>query len=429
MSAEIICVGTELLLGNILNRNAQFLAQQLAGLGIPHYYQTVVGDNPERLKHAIATASARVQVLIFTGGLGPTPDDLTTETLANFFGVPLVERPEILADIGYKYAQRGREMTPSNRKQALIPQGAEVLPNPGGTAPGIIWQPRPKLTILTFPGVPSEMQRMWQETAVPYLKSQGWGKEIIYSRTLKFWGIAESALAEKVAPFLNLPNPTVAPYASLGEVKLRISALAESEAQAQHLLISPVEEKLQQIGGLDYYGADDDTLASVVGQLLLSLGETLSVAESCTGGGLGQMLTNVAGSSNYFLGGVISYDNSVKISLLGVNPEDLAQLGAVSATVAEQMAAGVRSRLTTTWGLSITGIAGPDGGTATKPVGLVYIGLAGPNGEVQSFEHRFGQARERSLIRHVSACTALDQLRRKLLTKLGVRGQGSGVRE
>lgn len=426
MSAEIICVGTELLLGDILNRNAQFLAQQLAGLGIPHYYQTVVGDNPARLKHVVEIASQRAQILIFTGGLGPTPDDLTQETLADFFGVPLAERPEIIEDIARKYAQRGREMTPSIRKQALIPQGAEVLANPGGTAPGIIWQPRPGLTILTFPGVPSEMQRMWQETAVPYLKSQGFGKEIIYSRTLKFWGIAESALAEKVSAFLNLPNPTVAPYASQGEVKLRISAKAGTQAEAQQL-ISPVAEQLQQIGGLDYYGADEDTLASVVGNLLLSSGETLSVAESCTGGGLGQMLTNIAGSSKYFLGGVISYDNQVKISLLGVNPQDLADLGAVSATVAEQMAGGVRSRLSTTWALSITGIAGPDGGTATKPVGLVYIGLAGPNGEVQSEEHRFGQARDRALIRHVSACTALDHLRRKLLTEKRSAVQGSEV--
>jgi len=417
MSAEIICVGTELLLGDILNRNAQFLAQQLAQLGISHYYQTVVGDNQERMQQVIDLASSRSQILIFTGGLGPTPDDLTTETLANFFGVALVERPEILEDIARKYAQRGREMTPSNRKQALIPEGAEVLPNPTGTAPGIIWEPRAGLKILTFPGVPAEMERMWQETAVPYLKSQGESKEIIYSRTLKFWGISESALAEKVAPFLQKPNPTVAPYASQGEVKLRITAIAGSEAEAQQL-ITPVEEQLKQIGGLDYYGCDGETLASVVGQLLLSSGETLSVAESCTGGGLGQMLTTVAGSSKYFLGGVISYDNQVKISLLGVNPEDLAQVGAVSATVAEQMAAGVLERLSTTWGLSITGIAGPDGGTDVKPVGLVYIGLAGPNGEAESFEHRFGQRRGRSLIRHVSACTALDHLRRKLLTLL-----------
>jgi nicotinamide-nucleotide amidase len=414
MSAEIICVGTELLLGDILNSNAQYLAQQLAKLGIPHYYQTVVGDNPGRLKQVIEIASLRAQILIFTGGLGPTPDDLTCETIADFFGAALVERPDIIEDITRKYAGRGRVMTPSNRKQALIPQGAEILPNPTGTAPGIIWHPRPELTIFTFPGVPSEMHRMWEETAVPYLKSQGWGKEIIYSRMLKFWGVAESALAEKVASYLNLPNPTVAPYSSRGEVKLRVSAKTASEEQAQDL-IAPVEKQIKEIAGLDYYGADDDTLASVVGELLRGAGETLSVAESCTGGGLGQMLTEISGSSDYFWGGVISYDNSVKVGLLGVNSEDLAKHGAVSSIVAEQMAAGVRDRLATSWGLSITGIAGPGGGTETKPVGLVYIGLAGPNGEVESFEYRFGALRGRSLIRHVSACTALDNLRRKLL--------------
>lgn len=416
MSAEIICVGTELLLGDILNTNAQFLAQELAQLGIPHYYQTVVGDNPQRLKQVIEIAISRAQILIFTGGLGPTPDDLTYEALADFFSVPLIERADIIEDITRKYALRDRVMTPSNRKQALIPQGADILPNPTGTAPGIIWQPRPKLTIFTFPGVPSEMHRMWQDTAVPYLQSQGWGKEIIYSRSLKFWGIAESALAEKVAPYLNSLNPTVAPYAAKGEVRLRVSAKAVSETAAKEL-ISPVEKQLKDIAGLDYYGADDDTLASVVGELLRATGETLSVAESCTGGGLGQMLTEISGSSEYFWGGVISYDNSVKVNLLGVNAEDLAQFGAVSSIVAEQMAVGVLERLKTTWGLSITGVAGPGGGTDTKPVGLVYIGLAGSNGEVQSFEYRFGAMRGRSLIRHVSACTALDNLRRKLLTR------------
>lgn len=416
MSAEIICVGTELLLGDILNTNAQFLAQQLAQLGIPHYYQTVVGDNPGRLEEVLALACDRSEILIFTGGLGPTPDDLTTETIAAFFGVPLVERPEIVEDIAQKYARRGRQMTPSNLKQALIPKGAEILANQWGTAPGIIWQPRTNLTILTFPGVPFEMQRMWQETAVPYLKSLGWGKEIIYSRMLKFWGIAEAALAEKVASFLNLPNPTVAPYASEGEVKLRVSAKAASPTLAKEI-ISPVEQQLRQIAGMDYYGADEDTLASVVGQLLQEVGETLAVAESCTGGGLGSMLTSVPGSSNYFLGGIISYDNQVKISLLGVNPDDLDRVGAVSETVAKQMAQGVRSRLSTTWGLSITGIAGPGGGTETKPVGLVYIGLAGPNDLVKSFEHRFNSLQDRSLIRHISTCTALDRLRRELLSR------------
>lgn len=423
MAAEIICVGTELLLGDILNSNAQFLAQQLAQLGIPHYFQTVVGDNPGRIKQVLQIAcdrfsygdASRSQILIFTGGLGPTPDDLTTETIADFFGSPLVEKPEIIEDIADKYARRGRVMTPSNRKQALIPEGAEILPNRLGTAPGMIWQPRPNLTILTFPGVPLEMHRMWEETAVPFLKSQGWGKEIIYSRTLKFWGIAESALAEKVDPFLSLSNPTVAPYASQGEVKLRISTKAGTAALANEI-IKPVERELREIAGINCFGADDDTLASVVGDLLQARTETLSVAESCTGGGLGSMLTAVPGSSNYFMGGVISYDNQVKISLLGVDPDDLASVGAVSDTVAKQMAVGVRSRLSTSWGLSITGIAGPGGGTETKPVGLVYIGLAGPNDLAIGFEHRFNSLQDRSLIRHVSVCTALDHLRRQLLS-------------
>ena len=416
MSAEIICVGTELLLGDILNGNAQFLAQQLAQLGIPHYYQTVVGDNPERLKQVIEIATSRAQILIFTGGLGPTPDDLTCETIADFFKVPLVERSDIIEDITQKFAQRGRVMSPSNRKQALIPQGAEILPNPTGTAPGIIWQPRPEITIFTFPGVPSEMHLMWEETAVPFLKSQGWGKEIIYSRSLKFWGIGESALAEKVSSYLKLPNPTVAPYAGKGEVRLRVSAKATSEAAAEEL-IAPIEKQLKEIAGLDFYGVNNDTPATVVGQLLRASKETLSVAESCTGGGLGQMLTENSGSSDYFWGGVISYDNSVKVGLLGVNREDLDKFGAVSATVAEQMAIGVKTRLATTWGLSITGIAGPTGGTDTKPVGLVYIGLAGPKDEVASFEYQFGAVRGRALIRYVSANAALDNLRRKLLMR------------
>lgn len=418
MVAEIICVGTELLLGDILNSNSQFLAKELAILGIPHYYQTVVGDNPERIKQVLEIAVGRSQLLLFTGGLGPTPDDLTVETIADFFGVPLIEKPEIIADIERKFAQRGRTMSKSNRKQALIPEGADILPNRTGSAPGIIWQPIPNVTVMTFPGVPAEMHLMWQETAVSYLRHNGWCSETICSRTLKFWGIAESALAEKVDDFLNLTNPTVAPYANHGEVKLRISARAESEAAAKKL-IEPIEQQLLPIAGLDCYGADTDTLASTVGQLLLDGGETLSVAESCTGGGLGAMLTGIAGSSSYFWGGVISYDDRVKQTLLGVKPEDLAEFGAVSHQVAQQMAAGVRSGLNTTWGLSITGIAGPGGGTEAKPVGLVYIGLAGPGGEQQSFEYRFGEARSRDWIRNLSSCTALDRLRRQLLVTKG----------
>lgn len=414
MTAEIICVGTELLLGDILNSNSQFLAIELAALGIGHYYQTVVGDNPERIKEVLQIASDRSSILLLTGGLGPTPDDLTHETLADFFGVDMVEKPEIIADITQKYAARGRKMAASNRKQASIPAGADILPNPTGTAPGIIWQPRPDLFILTFPGVPSEMHRMWRETAVPYLKSQGWGKQIVHSRMLRFWGIAESTLADKVASFFDIANPTVAPYASKGQVRLRISAKAESIAAAEEL-IAPVEEQIKNVAGSDYFGADEDTLAGVVGELLQEAGQTLAVAESCTGGGLGQMLTGIPGSSSYFLGGAIAYHNSVKESILKVEPQDLAEFGAVSDKVAQQMAKGAREAFGSSWGLSITGIAGPGGGTDDKPVGLVYIGLAGPGGEVESLEYRFGARGSRDLIRHFSTCTALDRLRRKLL--------------
>ncbi len=425
LSAEIICVGTELLLGEIQNSNAQFLAQQLAQLGIPHFYQTVVGDNPERLKNVLAIACKRAQLLVLTGGLGPTPDDLTTETLADFFDAPLIEQPGILADITRKFAHRGLTVTSNNRKQALVPQGAQILPNSIGSAPGIIWQPRTGLTILTFPGVPSEMQLMWRQTAVPYLQSQGWGQEVIYSRVLRFWGISESALAEKVAPLLDLQSPTVAPYASHGEARLRVTVRSSSEVEALQL-IKPVEQQIRQLTGLDCYGIDDDTLASVVGKQLQAAGETLSVAESCTGGGLGQMITSIAGSSSYFKGGVIAYDDAVKRSLLGVTAEGLAAQGAVSATVAKQMATGVCSLLGTTWGLSITGVAGPGGGTPAKPVGLVYLGLARQDGEAESCEYHFGALRGRDWIQRLSACTALDQLRRQLASRLTKTNESAG---
>jgi nicotinamide-nucleotide amidase len=412
-SAEIICVGTELLLGEILNSNAQYLAQQLAQLGISHHYQTVVGDNSLRLKRAIAIASERARLIIFTGGLGPTPDDLTTETIADFFATPLVEFPGVVADIEAKFARRGRVMSANNRKQALQPQGADLLPNAAGTAPGMIWQPREGLVLMTFPGVPSEMKSMWETTAVPFLKTNGWVDSLIHSRTLKFWGIPESTLAEKVAPFFDLANPTVAPYASKGIIKLRVAAKAAS-VEAAEALIQPVLSQLKTLGGADCFGQDQDTLATAVGHLLRLHHQTLAVAESCTGGGLGQMLTEVPGSSDYFMGGVISYDNRVKETLLGVRRETLDTIGAVSADCAEQMAQGICDRIGTDWGISITGIAGPGGGSTEKPVGLVYIGIAGP-GILRHLECRLGSQRTRENIRYMSACTALDLLRRMLL--------------
>jgi nicotinamide-nucleotide amidase len=413
MAAEIICVGTELLLGEILNSNARYLATELAQLGIPHFYQTTVGDNVDRVKSAIATAKERSSILIFTGGLGPTPDDLTTETIASFFNTPLVEDADTIADIEQKFAQRGREMVPSNRKQALQPQGAAILANPLGTAPGMIWKPEENLTILTFPGVPREMYRMWHDTAVPFLKSQGWGQNQFYSRNLRFCGIGESALTERVGSLLDSTNPTVAPYAGAGQVRLRISARAATAAEAM-ALIDPVAAQIQDIAGLDYYGSDGDTLPSVVGELLKQRNQTLSVAESCTGGGLGRSITEVAGSSSYFLGGAIAYDNRVKIGLLDVDPADLEREGAVSETVAAQMALGIKRKLGTDWGLSVTGIAGPGGGSAEKPVGLVYIGIADPQDRSTGVKYQFGDRQEREHVRTLSILNAIDLLRRRL---------------
>jgi nicotinamide-nucleotide amidase len=414
MTAEIICIGTELLLGDILNSNAQFLAQELANLGIPHYYQNVVGDNLSRIHEVIKIASKRSQILIFTGGLGPTPDDLTTEAIATFFNTPLEEKQEIIEDITKKFAKVGRQMTANNRKQALIPQSADILPNITGTAPGIIWQPIPNLTILTFPGVPSEMKQMWRDTAVPFLQNQGWGEEIIYSRMMRFRGIGESALAEKVHHLFSLTNPTVAPYASIGEVKLRVSARAKN-AESAEKLIYPVAKEIEAIAGEDYFGYDDDTLASVVGKILLERGETLSVAESCTGGGLGSMLTEIAGSSAYFSGGIIAYSNQIKIQQLGVSEEFLTEYGAVSAIVARQMSKGVQAKFNTDWSISVTGIAGPGGATENKPVGLVYLAIANPKKQVESYELRLGDKRGREAIRYLTSCYALDKLRRELI--------------
>ena len=413
-SAEIICIGTELLLGDIVNGNAQYLAQQLASLGIPHHYQTVVGDNPLRIQRAVAIACERARFIIFTGGLGPTPDDLTIATLAEFFGTPLSERPEVVADLEAKFANRGRKLNSVSRRQAQLPDGANVLPNSVGTAPGVIWEPRKGLLVMTFPGVPREMKSMWQQTARPYLQSNGWANGVIHSRTLKFVGIGEETLATKVRSLLDLKNPTVAPYAGDGEVKLRISARAES-IEAADALISPVAQEILQLSGNHCYGQDDSTLSSVVGQLLKAQSLTLSVAESCTGGGLGQLLTAIPSSSTYFWGGVISYDNRVKQGVLGVDKSVLDRCGAVSAEVAAMMAEGVRDRLGTDWGISITGIAGPGGGSTEKPVGLVYIGLASDAGTLAQ-KHLFGTDLSRGQIRQRSALSALNHLRLQLIS-------------
>jgi nicotinamide-nucleotide amidase len=409
MAAELLCIGTELLLGNITNGNARWLAEQLAALGIAHHRQAVVGDNRERLMAAVREASGRCRVLITTGGLGPTPDDLTTEAIAAAFDTPLVEHPEIWRDIQARLGARGRVCSPSNRKQAFLPQGAQVLPNPTGTAPGMIWTPVPGFTVLTFPGVPSEMRAMWAATAAPWLRQTGVAEGVFASRMLRFWGVSESALAEQMADLLALENPTVAPYAGAGEVKLRITARAATEAAAE-VLLEPVEAEIRVRSGAACFGVNDDSLASVVLELLRHRGETLAVAESCTGGGIGAALAAVPGASDVFLGGVIAYANAVKQALLGVPAAMLESHGAVSDPVACAMAEGARRATGATWAIAVTGIAGPGGGSAEKPVGLVHLAIAGPDG-CTSEGVRFGASRGRAWIQQLTAGEALHRLR------------------
>ena len=409
MSAEVLCIGTELLLGNITNGNARWLAEQLASLGIAHHRQEVVGDNRERLIAAVRAAAGRCRVLITTGGLGPTPDDLTTEAIAAAFDTPLVEHAAIWDDIQIKLSARGRPIAASNRKQALLPAGAQVLPNPAGTAPGMIWSPRPGFTVLTFPGVPSELHAMWQATAVPWLRQSRLAEGVFASRLLRFWGVGESNLAEQMDDLLAGTNPTVAPYAGAGEVKLRLTARAADQAAAE-VLLAPVEAQIRSRTGNLCYGVDDDSLASVVLAALRQRGQTLAVAESCTGGGLGGALAAVPGASDVFLGGVIAYANSVKQQLLGVPADTLAVHGAVSDPVALAMAAGARRVTGADWAIAVTGIAGPGGGSADKPVGLVHIAMAGPQGAV-SEAVRLGASRGRGWIQTLTVGEALNRLR------------------
>jgi len=373
----------------------------------------VVGDNRGRVMAAVREASSRCRLLITTGGLGPTPDDLTTEAIAAAFDTPLVEHGSIWADIQAKLSGRGRPCAPSNRKQALLPQGAEVLPNATGTAPGMIWSPCPGFTVLTFPGVPSEMRAMWQATADPWLRQNGLAEGLFASRMLRFWGVGESALAEQVADLLASENPTVAPYAGAGEVKLRITARAPNLPAAEALL-QPVEQELRQRTGDACFGSDADSLASVVLALLRQRGQTLAVAESCTGGGIGAALAAVPGASDGFLGGVIAYANAVKQAVLGVPAELLERHGAVSDAVALAMAQGARQLTGATWAIAVTGIAGPGGGTPEKPVGLVHIAIAGPDGSC-SEGVRFGALRGRDWIQTLTTGEALNRLRLQLL--------------
>ena len=411
--AEILCIGSEILLGNIVNTNSQWIAEQLAILGIPHFRQTVIGDNAARLKEAILESSNRSQILITTGGLGPTPDDITTKIIADAFNTPLEQRNNILMDLKNKMKNKYSKLSESQKKQSLVPKGAEVINNYSGTAPGIIWTPKDNFTIITFPGVPSELKEMWSKEASNWLINNNISKKIISSKVLHFAGISESLLADKIPHLLKANNPTVATYASTGEVKIRITAKGDSLEETNRS-IKPIEKELTKLTGLKCFGVDNTTLEEVVIKLLLSRKETIAVAESCTGGGIGSKLTKIPGSSKIFYGGVIAYNNSIKQDILEVPEEIINTHGAVSKQVVEAMAKGVQKQFKANWAISVSGIAGPTGGSKLKPVGLVNFCIKGPKTLI-TWEERFGSNKTREDIQKLSVLNALDRLRLSII--------------
>ena len=388
MIAEIVGVGTELLLGQIANTNAQYLSKRLAALGVDVYHHVVVGDNEERLAEAVRQALLRSDVVLTTGGLGPTLDDVTRDAVAKAIGRDQVFDESVWREIEGFFRRAGREPSQNNRRQAQVIKGSIVLPNTNGTAPGLIVElsparpGQPAKAIILLPGPPRELIPMFEAHVEAYLRSIGAGAEVILSRTLKVCSMGESLVEERLRDLMESgPNPTLAPYAYPGEVHLRITAKASDEGLAMRM-IRPVEEEIRARIGRFVFGADETTLEQALGLRLESMRLTIGLAESCTGGLVGERITSVPGSSRYFRGGVVAYDNSVKTSLLGVSAETLEHHGAVSIECAKEMAEGARKVLDCDLGLSITGIAGPEGGTPEKPVGTVFVWISGPLGDL-----------------------------------------------
>lgn len=415
MVVELISVGTEILLGNIVNTNATYLAEKCALLGCSLYHQTVVGDNEERMEEAIRQAIERADIVILTGGLGPTKDDLTKEVTAKVFGRKLYMDEHSKARIqDYFEKIKSKKVTENNWKQALVPEGAIVIDNLNGTAPGLILEDkeRGKAAIL-IPGPPNEMKPMFEHDIAPYLNKKQ--PEGIYSHMVKVCGIGESRAETMVADLMDAQtNPTLAPYAKTGEVHFRVTARACSEEAAEKLMEPMIEEMKKRFGDAVYTTEENVTLEESVIRLLEEKKMTVTTAESCTGGKLSGRLLNVAGASSVYNEGYITYANASKEKILGVKHETLETYGAVSEQTAAEMALGAAKAAGANAALSVTGIAGPGGGTAEKPVGLVYIGCA-VNGEVTVREYRFTGNREKN--RDYAVARAITLLREELLKR------------
>ena len=408
-TAELIAVGTEILLGNIANTDAQMLSEELAALGVNVLYHTVVGDNPTRLAEALELARRRVDIVITTGGLGPTYDDLTKQTICTVFGRKNVFHPEIADALRTHFASIGRELTENNLQQAYLPENCTIFRNHNGTAPGCGFC-EGGVHVLMLPGPPHECRKMFRTGAVPYLRALS--DEIIVSHSLRIYGQGESQieamLHDRIA---SMVNPSVAPYAKPDECMLRVTAKAKSEAEAEEMLRGAIEAVMPVIGEW-VYGIDVGSLEEVVSVLLREKGRTLAAAESCTGGLIAKRITDVPGASGVFMGGVVSYTNIVKHRILGVPADMLEEYGAVSAPVARAMAEGARKATTADCAVSVTGVAGPDRDERGNPVGTVFIGFSSAE-ETIAERFDFGAA-SREEIRGEAADEAFKLLEEKL---------------
>ena len=404
MKAEILCVGTELLLGDIVNTNAAYIAAKLAERGIDVFYQSVVGDNPDRLEESLDLALGRSDMVVMTGGLGPTYDDLTKEIAAAYFGKKLVlHEPSLKAIEGY-FASRGMKMTQNNVKQAMLPEGCIVLANHNGTAPGMIIEGK-RSTAILLPGPPREMKSMWEECVAPYLESLS--DEVIASHSIKIFGLGESAVEQKLHDYLvEHKNPTAAPYAKDGECLLRVTAKAKSAEECEELM-RPMIAEIRGLLGEYVYGVDVPDIQTALVNVLKEKGLTVAAAESCTGGLVSKRITDVSGASEVFSYGICTYSNEAKEKLLGVSENTLREHGAVSEQTAMEMAQGVRRVSGADIGISVTGVAGPIPSEG-KPVGLVYVAAAYDDAcEVKRLTLGSGRTDDRELIRFISSSHAL----------------------
>lgn len=409
---ELISVGTEILLGDILNTDAQYLSIELAKLGISVIHQSTVGDNRERLLAQLDEAAKRSDIIILSGGLGPTPDDLTKEVCCEFFGKERFLHEPTVEKIKEYFSSKGIEMAQNNLKQAMLPKDCVIFPNDNGTAPGMAIE-KDGVHILVLPGPPRELKPMFQNCAVPYLMQ--FSDRIIVSHNIRTFGIGESSMAERVNDLFDAQNPTVAPYAKDGEALLRVTAMAKTKEDAESLC-EPIIEEIKNRLDAYVYGVDYNCIEEAVVGMLKEHHLKVATAESCTGGLIAKRITDVPGASEVFECGIISYANGIKHKVLGVSEDDLNKYGAVSEPVAKQMAQGALKVSGADIAVSVTGIAGPDSDSTGKPVGLVYIGLADKE-NVWVREIRTSR-RDRSYNRYVSASNALDMIRLYIDNKL-----------